>query len=91
MSAIRECLESIKQQRMAGIPKDEILVDPDLAERAVLEGSVWTFGPIPGSVDKILGARIGVPCPRCGRRKPNKGQWSCDGCGKNLLAELDYI
>ena len=89
MSALRECLESIKKQRMAGIPEDEILVNPDLVDDVFAENPEMSQHL--GSLHKLFGASIGIPCPRCGHRKPNKVQWMCDMCGKNFMAHCEYI
>lgn len=78
MTEIDAIFDQIDAQLRRGIPKDDVLVPTHLAVMASIGSSA--FMPI-GIDGMFLGYRIGYPCRKCGRRKPNKGKKTCDGCG----------
>jgi len=78
-SPYSEALDIIADQHARGMPRDDMLVPTSLAIRcAAMCGHMPMLG-IENST--IFGVRVGYPCPKCGRRKKNKGLHSCDGCG----------
>lgn len=70
------------------IPANEMLCPPELAKRVLCENpdlaSYCVFESQYNGVQMVAGMRVGLPCPKCGRRKLNKGKRSCDNCGAPL-------